>query len=177
MASEQQPAWFDSIASMKATMTSQGSHWFEPNTMRFFRSRVGEKLFGRRVFVTSEQHDDSSPRKYHLRLVEWSAQHGYGVATIGEFNADEDWLTLGQANSLASTLGAKVAELRTGAKLRHKHNGRLMEQFPAELQYGMSAAVAKWLSPKLPPGGSDDGWVFDGWFFSKRETEAGGGGE
>lgn len=44
-----------------------GGHYFDRDTMRFFRSRIASQLYGGRYFVTSEQFDDRSPRLYSVR--------------------------------------------------------------------------------------------------------------
>lgn len=64
-----------------------GSHWFAPNTMRFFRSRVSRQVFGGKYFISSE--DTSSPyypdvRKYSVRS--FRIENGeFFIETIGEF--------------------------------------------------------------------------------------------
>lgn len=57
-----------------------GHHWFEPETMRFFRSRVGETLYGGRYFVSSEKGPDGS-RRYSVR----EAKADGSISTVGEF--------------------------------------------------------------------------------------------
>ena len=54
-----------------------GNHWFEPATMRFFRSRVGVKVYqgaGGVYFVSSEQFESSTG---------WRAERHY---TVREFH-------------------------------------------------------------------------------------------
>lgn len=46
-----------------------GQHWFEPATMRFFRSRVGDNVYEGRYFISSEQFDWKSPRLYTIREI------------------------------------------------------------------------------------------------------------
>ena len=67
--------------------TRLGSHWFAPNTMRFFRSRVSRQVFGGKYFISSE--DTSSPfypdvRKYSVRSFRIEGDE-FIIDTIGEF--------------------------------------------------------------------------------------------
>jgi hypothetical protein len=69
-------------------------HWFDKETLRFFRSRIGELAYddgnGRAYFVTSEQFVQYepryyvAPRKYTVRCYTWSTHH---ISTVGEFQA------------------------------------------------------------------------------------------
>jgi len=69
-------------------MQSNGSHFFDPETMRFFNSRLlgpivqkGELVY----FITSERFDlDRSPRKYTIRKLKLSSPNAT-VCEIGEF--------------------------------------------------------------------------------------------
>jgi hypothetical protein len=68
--------------------TRSGSHWFEPSTMRFFKSRVSREIFGGRFFISSE--DTSSPyypdvRKYSVRSFYITENGLLQIETIGEF--------------------------------------------------------------------------------------------
>ena len=74
-----------SMDSIRAAVDSTGSHWFSPNTMRFFRTRLPQSGLkdgaGRLWFVSSEAYL-RSPRKYSVRC--FSA--GAGASTHGDFN-------------------------------------------------------------------------------------------
>lgn len=68
-------------------------HWFDPSSMRFFRSRLAQGGYrtadGSRVFfVSSEQFEDSrgyrAPRLYTVRVMDWATGD---VDTVGEFQA------------------------------------------------------------------------------------------
>lgn len=64
-----------------------GSHWFDPSTMRFFRTRVSSTVYpfeGGAAFVTSEQYDDTSPSLYTVRVFH-AATGGVGTAEGHEF--------------------------------------------------------------------------------------------
>lgn len=70
---------------IKRTMEAAGSHWFEPSTMRFFRTRLG-KVFqgpGGIYFVTSEQ-PPHGPRRYSVRRFDPAA---ITIETVGAFCA------------------------------------------------------------------------------------------
>ena len=78
-----------------------GYYFFEPGTLRFFRSRIGETVYegpGGIYFVTSEQFEDSrgrrAPRGYTVR--QFFADTGQ-IETVGPFNA---W-TRAEANTRA----------------------------------------------------------------------------
>lgn len=58
-----------------------GQHWFSPDTMRFFNSRVLSGVIGGRYFITSERYDDGSPRLYTIRV---AADDGT-IDTVGDF--------------------------------------------------------------------------------------------
>ncbi len=65
---------------VKQRNVSKGQHFFEPETMRFFNSRVSNILYGGRYFVTSERNNDY-PRYYTVR----EALHDGTFATHDEF--------------------------------------------------------------------------------------------
>jgi hypothetical protein len=61
-----------------------GHHWFEADTMRFFRSRIPQTTVdGWNLFVTSEQFDEDSPRLYTIRV----ANKDGSIDTMGDFQA------------------------------------------------------------------------------------------
>lgn len=63
-----------SIDAVKQANTARGHHWFDPDTMRFFDSRVESGIIGARTFVSSEQFHASDgtsfPRIYKVREVQ-----------------------------------------------------------------------------------------------------------
>jgi len=70
-----------SMATIKRRTTG---HWFDPGTMRFFSSRVGQTGWegpGGTYFVSSEQFDSTSPRLYTVRR----QKSGGDIDTVGEF--------------------------------------------------------------------------------------------
>jgi hypothetical protein len=68
---ERMPAFgpFHTIEQMKRANEQAGLHFFDRDTMRFFRSRVAPGIYSGRVFITSEQFDASSPRLYTVRAL------------------------------------------------------------------------------------------------------------
>lgn len=63
-------------------MTSNGGHWFDPASMRFFASRLshcGARVGNRFVFTSSEQGPDGI-RGYSVRVLDAGS-----VSTVGDF--------------------------------------------------------------------------------------------
>jgi hypothetical protein len=59
---------FFTIRQIKQANRAAGQYWFSPATMRFFKSRVLEGVYGGRYFVTSEK-GPSGVRLYSVREV------------------------------------------------------------------------------------------------------------
>lgn len=82
-----------------------GGHFFDPESMRFFRSKVYDDVIGGRCFITSEQDISyypiyhKEPREYTLR----SSDEEGNIDTIGEF---------GQYSSLRQVRAAAKEEPR-----------------------------------------------------------------
>ena len=74
--------WFTSIADVKRANAETGHHWFEPQAMRFFQSRISRNLIGGRWFVSSER-GPNSVRKYTVRVVRADG----AIDTEGAFQA------------------------------------------------------------------------------------------
>ena len=70
-----------------------GGHFFEPGTMRFFRSRLSQDAIESDngsdfVFVTSEQRSTwlhTEPRLYTVRHLHIPAEGSADIRTVGEF--------------------------------------------------------------------------------------------
>ncbi len=61
---------------------NNGYHFFSPDTMRFFSSRIQSlPPYKGRVFVTSERMNWNSPRLYSVRVIQPSGN----IETIGDF--------------------------------------------------------------------------------------------
>lgn len=70
------------MSHIKSYCWNHGSHFFSPDTMRFFSSRIQmTPPYKGRVFVTSERMNWNSPRLYTVRAVQPSGN----IETIGDF--------------------------------------------------------------------------------------------
>ncbi|GAB3843207.1 DUF7447 family protein [Hymenobacter jeollabukensis] len=95
------------LALIKAANHKHGGHFFSPGALRFFRSRVSEKVHqgpGGIYFVTSEQFDERSPRLYTVRRF---CPTSRGVDTVGEF---QQHATSRQAHAEAARLAVQVPQ-------------------------------------------------------------------
>lgn len=99
-----------SISAVKARNRACGQHFFDADTLRFFGSRIGSRVFvgsNATYFVTSEQMPRSDdPRRYTVRKIK-----GCDVSTVGKF---QQYKTEAAANKAA----ARVA--KTGRFLSPK---------------------------------------------------------
>jgi len=69
---------------IKRAAMGAGSHWFDKSALRFFSSRIGDKVHpvpGGALFVSSEQFDYQSPRLYSVRSCTFNGE----IDTVGEF--------------------------------------------------------------------------------------------
>lgn len=95
------------VAAIKRYSLAAGSHFFEAGTMRFFSSRVLDRVWygadGVYFFITSEQFKPSSgpahARRYTVR--KWSESEAGSVDTVGEFR---QYATSRAASKAASEL-------------------------------------------------------------------------
>lgn len=71
----------------------RGHHFFDEDTMRFFKSRILDGVYGGRFFVTSEKGPDNV-RRYTVR----EAKADGSVDTYGDF---QDYATAAQAKGAA----------------------------------------------------------------------------
>lgn len=75
---------------VRRTAGHVGSHFFSPDTMRFFRSRLLNVFRAldddgtRGLFVTSERFDHTTPREYRVRLYRLTPG-AFDVDTVGTF--------------------------------------------------------------------------------------------
>jgi hypothetical protein len=84
-------------------------HWFSPNTMRFFKSKLADYgyLKGDSAFFISSEKGPFSTDKRRYSVREFNRVTG-DIKTVGEFNE----MTSYQAKSLlAKTLGYKIKDL------------------------------------------------------------------
>ncbi len=78
------------LDAIKAANEKLGHYWFQPATMRFFRTRLGRTVYGGRYFITSEQFERCGTRAFTIR----KANDDGSIDTIGDF---EGWATRKQA--------------------------------------------------------------------------------
>lgn len=74
------------IADIKAAMNAAGSHWFDRDTMRFFKTRIHPYVYqgeGGIYFVTSE----TNPSGITACSVRQFKPEGPDIKTAGEFHA------------------------------------------------------------------------------------------
>lgn len=101
---------FVSVYDLRGAVVESGCHFFDRDTLRFFRSRIGSNIYGGRLFVTSEQAGDDSPRLYTIRMVrQYLDRPMLDVTTVGGFQRFKSY---SGAHSAARKLGA---QLRSGA--------------------------------------------------------------
>ena len=91
---------FFTVRDIQEACERAGSHWFDKDTMRFFRTRIcGEgRVYGGRYFVTSER-SWTGPRLYSVR----QASEEGSISTVGEF---QGYKTAKAAISAAKRLAA-----------------------------------------------------------------------
>lgn len=95
---------------VKLAARNMGSHFFDADTMRFFGSRIGERVYGGRFFVTSEQREWNTPRRYTVRVVTPSGRgRRFDITTAGDFHSID---TGAEARRLAERLARGPFEVR-----------------------------------------------------------------
>jgi hypothetical protein len=72
---------FKTVAEIRAANKALGHHWFSPDTLRFFDSRILDGVIRGRLFVTSESPGTDGGRRYTIRIAQDSGE----VDTVGEF--------------------------------------------------------------------------------------------
>jgi len=77
---------FENITQVKKANKAQGGHFFDPQAMRFFNSKVESSVIGGRFFVTSERYDLDALKRYTIREV---APSGEIVGDLGGFQRFE----------------------------------------------------------------------------------------
>lgn len=76
-----------SIEQIKHLNASKGGFWFSPDTMRFFNSRIARTAIVKgdyAYFITSEQREYDTPRKYSIRKANLDTGD---ISTVGEFHS------------------------------------------------------------------------------------------
>lgn len=106
--------------------------FFAPDTMRFFKSRVSDKVFPTygefgTLFITSERFDSTTPRMYSIRMARYE--------DYGSDNPTFEILTE-EFQAYASLSGAKARAQKWADALMHPRikARRLGYKFPYELE-------------------------------------------
>lgn len=71
------------LTEAKAIYNSTGKHFFDPETMKFFGSRIESSLYKNRCFITSEKNFDGTKRFYTVRRF---SEDYTDIENIGDFN-------------------------------------------------------------------------------------------
>jgi hypothetical protein len=98
------PSSYFTVTEIRHANAAIDGHYFDRGTMRFFRSRVAPGVYAGRLFVTSEQFDESSPRLYSIRM----ARADGSIDSVGEFQ---------QFNSLRAARAAIRAAVQAGTRV------------------------------------------------------------
>lgn len=107
------------IRAVRAANRAIGHHFFSPDTMRFFNSRVeSSHVHGGKYFVTSERREADMPKRYTIResLADGSIQ------TVGDFQAFD---TLADAErTISDMLGAEALAAGFPVKMKCQNCGK-----------------------------------------------------
>ena len=127
---------FRDLDELKEANRRAGHHYFDADTMRFFRSRLPDShVYGGRFFITSEQFECSDghrePRAYTVRTANLDGSTG---ADVGGF---QEWATLADARAIARAaaegyaqgLDANPDERSSGALWAAYQQGRALRRF------------------------------------------------
>lgn len=79
-----QDYWFTSIKEIRDENELVGQHWFSPESLRWFGSKIGRTVYGGRYFITSEQDTYgawNNERRYTIRV----ANADSTIDTVGDF--------------------------------------------------------------------------------------------
>jgi hypothetical protein len=71
------------LGELKALNKANGGCWFEPAEMRFFGTRIESEIIRGKYFVTSEQREHDTPRKFSIRSFDDKGD----IDTIGKFHS------------------------------------------------------------------------------------------
>ena len=87
---------FGSLAEVKAAFEAEDNGWFSKGTMAWWHSKIESDLAGGQFFITSEQREADTERKFSVRKVIRTKAGSLSIDTIGEFHSHE---TLAQARA------------------------------------------------------------------------------
>lgn len=109
-----------SIDDVKRCAEHCGSHWFEPGTMRFFNSRLFDRIYrdgrGGAYFVTSEK-GPNGIRGYSVRHY---SPEKCQINTIGKF---QKYSSGAAAKAVAEKIAAKSRKRKRGYKMIKDYGG------------------------------------------------------
>ena len=74
---------FNSISDIRTYNRLSGKHFFDASSMRFFNSKVYDKVYKGNFFITSERFDSKTARLYTVRI----AMNDGRIETIPKFQA------------------------------------------------------------------------------------------
>lgn len=84
---------FSTIGQLQNAFTAQGSHFFDKETMRWWRSRVLNVVIDGRFFITSEKYStpytDDEPRFYTVREAAYLPDGSLTIRDVSEFHSIE----------------------------------------------------------------------------------------
>jgi len=100
---------FHDIEDVKEANRRAGQHFFSPDTMRFFSSRVHDTLYAGRFFVTSERHRQRTERLYTVRIA-------YPDGHIGTYGDFEEYASRNGAHAAAKKAGKEWLEMEAGTR-------------------------------------------------------------
>ena len=108
---------YNTVAEIKRANKKEGYQFFNPQTMKFWGSKVYGQLYGGCVFVTSDRNFDYSTG-YNIRVgMDDGSIHSYSFGTLD---------TLEDAKAIAKRLGESIA---SGATSWNAERGEFITQF------------------------------------------------
>lgn len=94
---------YDNISEIKEANKDLGHFYFEPDTMRFFKSKVYPEIIHGNLFITSERYAEDYPRLFSVRC----ALSNGSIESLSKFQAFE---TKQQAIRWAKRLPKRIQE-------------------------------------------------------------------
>lgn len=96
---------FVTVRQIRGAARAAGSHWFDPDTMAAFGSRVHQKVYAGRLFVSSERDPWGAAWDGERRYTVREALPDGSIATVGEFGA---FRTAREAHAAAAAIARQV---------------------------------------------------------------------
>ncbi len=93
---------YNNITEIKKANKEIGHHFFDPESMRFFKSVVRAQVIGGNFFVTGERYDEGNPYRWTVRQCINGA-----INTVSEF---QEYDTVGEAVGAAHFYASKIKE-------------------------------------------------------------------